>query len=92
MCFSTTIPRPTLLDLDTPTSSLRRRLWILIDDKLRLDKPTDMDLMILSANSQQARAEIEAGLNKMAAMLGPPSWDLRKRGCSWSPTSVCCCY
>ncbi|KAJ7779112.1 phospholipid-transporting ATPase 1 [Mycena metata] len=41
----------------------------------------DMDLMILSADSQQqARAQIEAGLNKIASVLGPPSWDPRKRG------------
>jgi phospholipid-translocating ATPase len=40
-----------------------------------------MDLMILSAESQQqARVQIEAGLNKIASVLGPPSWDPRKRG------------
>ncbi|KAJ7749855.1 hypothetical protein B0H14DRAFT_438518 [Mycena olivaceomarginata] len=40
-----------------------------------------MDLMILSAESQQqARAQIEAGLNKIASVLGPPSMDPRKRG------------
>ncbi|KAJ7790741.1 HAD-like domain-containing protein [Mycena olivaceomarginata] len=41
----------------------------------------DMDLMILSTDSQQqARAQIEAGLNKIASVLGPPSMDPRKRG------------
>ena len=40
-----------------------------------------MDLMILSADSlEQARSQIEAGLNKIASVLGPPSWDDRKRG------------
>jgi len=40
-----------------------------------------MDLMILSASTpEQARAQIEAGLNKIASILGPPSWDIRKRG------------
>lgn len=37
--------------------------------------------MILSADSlEQTRAQIEAGLNKIASILGPPSWDIRKRG------------
>lgn len=41
----------------------------------------DMDLMILSADSlDAARAQIEAGLNKIASVLGPPTWDIRKRG------------
>jgi len=41
----------------------------------------DMDVMILSADSvEQARSQIEAGLNKIASILGPPSWDTRKRG------------
>lgn len=40
-----------------------------------------MDLMILSADSaEKTRAQLEAGLNKIASVLGPPSWDLRKRG------------
>ena len=40
-----------------------------------------MDVMILSASSpEQARAQIEAGLNKIASVLGPPSLDPRKRG------------
>lgn len=41
----------------------------------------NMDLMILSASTlEQTRAQIEAGLNKIASILGPPSWDIRKRG------------
>ena len=37
--------------------------------------------MILSADSmEQARSQIEAGLNKIASVLGPPSWDVRQRG------------
>ncbi|KAK7023178.1 P-type phospholipid transporter [Favolaschia claudopus] len=66
------------------------KLWILTGDKLQtaieigfscnLLKP-DMDLMILSADSpQQARSMIEAGLNKISSVLGPPSMDPRKRG------------
>jgi phospholipid-translocating ATPase len=40
-----------------------------------------MDVMILSADSvEQARSQIEAGLNKIASILGPPSWDTRNRG------------
>jgi phospholipid-translocating ATPase len=41
----------------------------------------NMDVMILSASSlEQARAQIEAGLNKIASVLGPPSWHHLKRG------------
>ena len=41
----------------------------------------DMDLMILSAGTpEQTRAQLEAGLNKIASVLGPPTWDLNKRG------------
>ena len=41
----------------------------------------DMELMILSADSVgETRAKIEAGLNKIASVLGPPSFDPRKRG------------
>ena len=37
--------------------------------------------MILSAGSvAETRTKIEAGLNKIASVLGPPSWDPRKRG------------
>lgn len=40
-----------------------------------------MEIMILSADSaESARAQIEAGLNKIASVLGPPSWDPRQRG------------
>lgn len=40
-----------------------------------------MDIMILSADSVDgARTQIEAGLNKIASILGPPSWDSNKRG------------
>jgi phospholipid-translocating ATPase len=40
-----------------------------------------MDVMILSASThEQARAQIEAGLNKIASILGPPSLDPRNRG------------
>ncbi|KAJ7097515.1 hypothetical protein C8R44DRAFT_366257 [Mycena epipterygia] len=66
------------------------KLWILTGDKLQTAieigyscnlLKSDMDLMILSADSQQqARAQIEAGLNKIASVLGPPTWDPRKRG------------
>lgn len=42
---------------------------------------SDMELMILSADSPEAaRSQIEAGLNKIASILGPPSWDSRNRG------------
>lgn len=41
----------------------------------------DMEVMILSAGSvAETRTKIEAGLNKIASVLGPPSWDPRKRG------------
>ncbi|KAJ7182905.1 phospholipid-transporting ATPase 1 [Mycena crocata] len=66
------------------------KLWILTGDKLQTAieigyscnlLKNDMDIMILSADSQQqARAQIEAGLNKIASVLGPPTWDPRKRG------------
>ncbi|KAF8221432.1 phospholipid-translocating P-type ATPase [Tricholoma matsutake] len=66
------------------------KLWILTGDKVQTAIEIgyscnllkhDMDLMILSADSlEQTRAQIEAGLNKIASILGPPSWDIRKRG------------
>lgn len=41
----------------------------------------DMEIMILSADTPEGtRAQIEAGLNKIASILGPPSLDPRKRG------------
>ncbi|KAF5371423.1 hypothetical protein D9757_010009 [Collybiopsis confluens] len=66
------------------------KLWILTGDKLQTAieigyscnlLKQEMDLMILSADSAEtARAQIEAGLNKIASVLGPASWDIRKRG------------
>ncbi|KDR79373.1 hypothetical protein GALMADRAFT_93264 [Galerina marginata CBS 339.88] len=66
------------------------KLWILTGDKLQTAieigyscnlLKNDMDLMILSASTaEQTRAQLEAGLNKIASVLGPPTWDLRKRG------------
>ncbi|KAF9524901.1 phospholipid-transporting ATPase 1 [Crepidotus variabilis] len=66
------------------------KLWILTGDKLQTAieigyscnlLKSEMDLMILSASTmEQARSQIEAGLNKIASVLGPPSWDPRKRG------------
>ncbi|RDB16619.1 Phospholipid-transporting ATPase DNF1 [Hypsizygus marmoreus] len=66
------------------------KLWILTGDKLQTAieigyscnlLKNSMDLMILSADSvEQTRAQIEGGLNKIASVLGPPSWDQRKRG------------
>ena len=42
---------------------------------------SDMEVMILSADTpQNAQMQIEAGLNKIASVLGPPSLDLSKRG------------
>jgi len=58
------------------------KLWILTGDKLQTAieigyscnlLTNDMEVMIISADSEQgARAQIEAGLNKMASILGPP--------------------
>ncbi|KAJ8082391.1 phospholipid transporting ATPase [Marasmius tenuissimus] len=66
------------------------KLWILTGDKLQTAieigyscnlLKNDMELMIISADSlEQARSQIEAGLNKIASVHGPPSWDARKRG------------
>ncbi|KAH9476290.1 Putative phospholipid-transporting ATPase C24B11.12c [Psilocybe cubensis] len=66
------------------------KLWILTGDKLQTAieigyscnlLKNDMDLMILSAATlEQTRAQLEAGLNKIASVLGPPTWDLRRRG------------
>ncbi|KAJ7581830.1 phospholipid-transporting ATPase 1 [Mycena floridula] len=66
------------------------KLWILTGDKLQTAieigyscnlLKNDMDLMILSADSREkARSQIEAGLNKIASVLGPPSWEPTKRG------------
>ncbi|KZT25558.1 phospholipid-translocating P-type ATPase [Neolentinus lepideus HHB14362 ss-1] len=66
------------------------KLWILTGDKVQTAieigfscnlLKNDMEIMILSADSpESARAQIEAGLNKIASVLGPPSWDPKKRG------------
>ncbi|KAL0959026.1 hypothetical protein HGRIS_014334 [Hohenbuehelia grisea] len=66
------------------------KLWILTGDKVQTAieigyscnlLKNDMDVMILSADSaESARSQIEAGLNKIASVLGPPSWDPKKRG------------
>ncbi|KAF9556878.1 phospholipid-transporting ATPase 1 [Agrocybe pediades] len=66
------------------------KLWILTGDKLQTAieigyscnlLKNNMDLMILSAGTlEQTRAQIEAGLNKIASVLGPPSFDRAKRG------------
>ncbi|KAK7442780.1 phospholipid transporting ATPase [Stygiomarasmius scandens] len=66
------------------------KLWILTGDKLQTAieigyscnlLKNDMDIMILSADSpEQARSQIEAGLNKIASVLGPPTWEPSKRG------------
>ncbi|KAI0051555.1 phospholipid-translocating P-type ATPase [Auriscalpium vulgare] len=66
------------------------KLWILTGDKVQTAieiafscnlLKSDMDIMILSADTVEgARVQIEAGLNKIASVLGPPTWDPRKRG------------
>ncbi|THH16206.1 hypothetical protein EW146_g4397 [Bondarzewia mesenterica] len=68
------------------------KLWILTGDKVQTAieiafscnlLKSDMDIMILSADTVDgARAQIEAGLNKIASVLGPPSWHPRQRGFS----------
>ncbi|KAI6040739.1 phospholipid-translocating P-type ATPase [Pisolithus marmoratus] len=56
------------------------KLWILTGFSCNLLKQ-DMEIMILSADSpDETRAQIEAGLNKISSVLGPPSWDPKKRG------------
>ena len=64
------------------------KLWILTGDKLQTAieigyscnlLTNDMEVMIISADSEQgARAQIEAGLNKMASIMGPPVVNKRK--------------
>ncbi len=40
-----------------------------------------MDIMIIQAdNAEGTRAQLEAGVNKIASVLGPPSLDPKKRG------------
>ena len=47
-----------------------------------------MEIMILSADTVDgARVQIEAALNKIASILGPPSWDPNKRGFSSNGTA-----
>ncbi|KAI0684455.1 phospholipid-translocating P-type ATPase [Cytidiella melzeri] len=42
---------------------------------------SDMDIMIISADTAQAtQAQLEAGVNKIASVLGPPSVEPRNRG------------
>jgi len=64
------------------------KLWILTGDKLQTAieigyscnlLTNDMEVMIISADSEQgARAQIEAGLNKIASVLGPPVVNKRR--------------
>ena len=66
------------------------KLWILTGDKLQTAieigyscnlLTNDMEVMIISADSEEgARAQIEAGLNKIASVLGPPDVNLKKKG------------
>ncbi|KAG8963186.1 hypothetical protein FRC03_003280 [Tulasnella sp. 419] len=61
------------------------KLWILTGDKLQTAieigfscnlLKNDMEIMILSADSMDAaRAQVEAGINKIASILGPPTRD-----------------
>ncbi len=64
------------------------KLWILTGDKLQTAieigyscnlLTNDMEVMIISADSEAgAHAQIEAGLNKIASVLGPPPTGRRK--------------
>ncbi|OJT03153.1 Phospholipid-transporting ATPase DNF1 [Trametes pubescens] len=66
------------------------KLWILTGDKVQTAieigfscnlLKSDMEIMILSADSHEAaRLQIEGGLNKIASVLGPPSMDKAQRG------------
>jgi phospholipid-translocating ATPase len=66
------------------------KLWILTGDKLQTAieigyscnlLKSDMDIMIISSDSPDgARELIEAGLNKIASILGPPSLNPKERG------------
>lgn len=65
------------------------KLWILTGDKLQTAieigyscnlLTNDMEVMIISADSEAgARAQIEAGLNKIASVLGPPEVNHKKK-------------
>ncbi|KAI9057700.1 phospholipid-translocating P-type ATPase [Trametes sanguinea] len=66
------------------------KLWILTGDKVQTAieigfscnlLKSDMEIMILSADSHEAtRLQIEGGLNKIASVLGPPSVNGKERG------------
>lgn len=66
------------------------KLWILTGDKVQTAieigyscnlLKQDMDVMILTATShEEARSKIEAGLNKLASVFGPPRWTSKDRG------------
>lgn len=66
------------------------KLWILTGDKVQTAieigyscnlLKQDMDVMILSATShEEAKSKIEAGLNKLNAVFGPPKWSPKMRG------------
>ncbi|KAI0367307.1 phospholipid-transporting ATPase 1 [Pilatotrama ljubarskyi] len=66
------------------------KLWILTGDKVQTAieigfscnlLKSDMEIMILSADSHEAaRLQIEGGLNKIASVLGPPSVNAKQRG------------
>lgn len=65
------------------------KLWILTGDKLQTAieigyscnlLTNEMEVMIISADSEQgARAQIEAGLNKIASVLGPPNVNKKQK-------------
>ena len=66
------------------------KLWILTGDKVQTAieigyscnlLKQDMDVMIITATSrEEARSKIEAGLNKLASVFGPPRWSPKQRG------------
>ncbi|PSR73519.1 hypothetical protein PHLCEN_2v10631 [Hermanssonia centrifuga] len=66
------------------------KLWILTGDKVQTAieigfscnlLKSDMEVMILSADTaQSAQLQIEAGVNKIASVLGPASWERNTRG------------
>ncbi|KAF8628303.1 hypothetical protein AX17_006006 [Amanita inopinata Kibby_2008] len=64
------------------------KLWILTGDKLQTAieigyscnlLKNDMEVMILSADSpEQTRSQIEAGLNRIASVIGPPAVGMKR--------------
>ena len=66
------------------------KLWILTGDKLQTAieigfscnlLKQDMDILIISAETEEeTRAKVEAGVNKIASVLGPLSFDKKQRG------------